>query len=135
MSTQCQGMKRVGRPPEVDPETGEVMQKSLVNVTVPTKLVEFLRRVKVNRSQLFTKVVRMMYEDKICPKCYTTDVIKNTMGVRCNGYCSRYEPYFYKRGRCTECNERYIPKVRMPVFLADDKVVCEECGLDAKSKL
>ena len=45
-------VKQVGRPPERDSE-GNVISKSLVNVTIPTKLRDFLSKNKINRSKLF----------------------------------------------------------------------------------
>ena len=48
--------RSVGRPAETDPD-GAVITKSLVNVTIPTKLAEFLKKAGINRSKLFTRIV------------------------------------------------------------------------------
>ena len=119
-------MKRVGRPPEVDPETGETMAKSLVNVTIPTKLAEFLKRNNVNRSKLFTKVVTQMYNEELCPKCYTIDVSNVPMGIRCNGFCSRINPYWIKYHRCDECHKPFSVS-NLPVYVDDQTTIGETC--------
>ena len=48
--------RSVGRPPETEPD-GTVISKSLVNVTIPSKLAEFLKKAGINRSKLFTRIV------------------------------------------------------------------------------
>ena len=126
-------MKRVGRPPQVDPETGETMAKSLVNVTIPTKLAEFLKRNNVNRSKLFTKVVTQMYNEELCPKCYTIDVSNVPMGVRCNGFCSRITPYWIKLNKCDEC-EAQFGVYNLPIIKDDNTYIGENC-CHAESKL
>lgn len=123
-------MKRVGRPPQIDPETGETIAKSLVNVTIPTKLAEFLKRENVNRSKLFTKVVTQMYNDELCPKCYTTDVIKTPMGVRCNGFCSRHNDHWIKYNQCADCVEYFRPRYNPPIYVElkdGHKYIGEKC--------
>ena len=106
-------MKRVGRPPQVD-INGEKITRVPLNVTVPTKLAEFLSRKEINRSKLFTAVVQQMYDDEICPKCFSIDVVKSQIGMRCKP-CSRYKPYFYKYDSCPECNMQYKAGVNVPV--------------------
>ena len=120
-------MKRVGRPPELDPETGETMVKSLVNVTIPTKLAEFLKRNNVNRSKLFTKVVTQMYNEELCPKCYTIDVSNVPMGIRCNGFCSRINPHFVKYHKCDRCQTPFEPKYNNPIYIDDETTIGEKC--------
>ena len=58
-------VKQVGRPPERDSE-GNIISKSLVNVTIPTKLRDFLSKNNINRSQLFTRVVTALYMHALC---------------------------------------------------------------------
>ena len=122
-------MKRVGRPAEIDPETGETMAKSLVNVTIPTKLAEFLKRNNVNRSKLFTKVVTQMYHSEICPRCYTTDVMETSMGWFCQGYCSRHNNFCYKTKSCDQCNQ-VLSKYNLPIAMGDKngpRIIGEKC--------
>ena len=66
-------VRSVGRPPERDSE-GNVVSKCLVNVTIPTKLRDFLADNKVNRSKLFTNVVTELYKKELCPKCYRRNI-------------------------------------------------------------
>ena len=60
-------MASVGRPPELD-SNGDIVVKSLVNVTIPTKLANFLKEKGINRSRLFTDVVSKMFQEELCPK-------------------------------------------------------------------
>jgi len=115
-------MKAVGRPPQID-KNGEHIVRTTINVSVPVKLLEFLKREKIPRSDLFNKVVTKMHEGQICPKCYTTDIVSNHMGIRCNGACSRYAPYFYKKNNCSQCKEVLIN----PVMQKDESIICQEC--------
>ena len=62
-------VKQLGRPAERDSQ-GNRISKSLVNVTIPTKLRDWLSDNNINRSRLFTRVVTMLYCHAICPKCY-----------------------------------------------------------------
>ena len=123
-------MKRVGRPAEIDPETGETMAKTLVNVTIPTKLAEFLKRKNVNRSKLFTKVVTQMYCNEICPKCYGQDVIETSMGWFCQGYCGRTSMYCFKSKGCDDCGKT-LSQYNLPVAI-DDKVIGSCCHAQTK---
>jgi len=85
--------KRVGRPPKTD-STGNVIESKTINVNVPVKLVEFLNDQKVNRSEMFTKVVTDMYNGEICPSCYSAGV-KSPVGIQCD---TCYNNYFQKSG-------------------------------------
>ena len=107
-------MTRVGRPSEKDSE-GNPISKSLVNVTIPVKLRDFLKRLNVNRSQLFTKVVTQMYQKEICPKCYSMNISENMVGWFCED-CERIanlshdgKNYFHWIGYkcCENCDEPY----------------------------
>ena len=55
---------KVGRPPQVDKD-GKVISKTLVNLTIPVKLKEFLDKHVKNRSEFFTKIVTMLYIGEI----------------------------------------------------------------------
>ena len=60
-------MAEVGRPSEIDGK-GNVIEKKVVNINVPIKLIAFLKDKEINRSKLFTECVKKLYENKICPK-------------------------------------------------------------------
>ena len=78
--------KGVGRPPEVDKD-GKVISKTLVNLTIPVKLKEFLDKHVKNRSEFFTEMVTKMYIGLICPKCYHDEGIRDVpVGIECI-YC------------------------------------------------
>lgn len=94
-------MRPVGRPPETEPD-GTIIAKSLVNVTIPTKLASFLKDNKVNRSQLFTRVVTMLYINEICRHCYSTDLANKPVGISCND-CERWLSF----KDCPNCGESY----------------------------
>ena len=96
-------MRPVGRPPETEPD-GTVIAKSLVNVTIPTKLASFLKQNGVNRSQLFTRIVTMLYVDEICRYCYGTELDKKPVGVECRS-CEKWLNF----NDCAnpECDQRY----------------------------
>jgi hypothetical protein len=122
-------MKSVGRPPQID-KNGEHIVRTTINISVPVKLLEFLKREGIKRSELFTSVVTQMHEDKICPKCYTLDVFKSGMGIRCNGACSRYQPYFYKRNKCPQCKCEFASPGNLPILTStggDERLICESC--------
>jgi len=122
-------MKSVGRPPQLD-KNGEHIVRTTINISVPVKLLEFLKREGIKRSELFTSVVTQMYEDEICPKCFTLDVFKSGMGMRCNGACSRYQPYFYKRNKCPQCKIKFSAPGNLPILTntkGDERLICEKC--------
>ena len=83
--------KQVGRPAKTD-STGNIIESETINVNVPVKLVEFLKDQKVNRSEMFTKVVTDMYDGKICPSCYSKGET-GPVGIQCvtcyNNYSRR----------------------------------------------
>jgi len=84
-------MSSVGRPPEVDSE-GNTVQKCLVNVTIPTKLANFLKEKGINRSKLFRGCVMKLYKGELCLRCYGTDLHKGLVGI----WCAECEPAAYK---------------------------------------
>jgi len=73
--------KQVGRPAKTD-STGNIIESKTINVNVPVKLVEFLKEMQVNRSEMFTKVVTDMYNGLICPRCYSEGE-SGPVGVQC----------------------------------------------------
>ena len=94
-------VRQVGRPPERDSE-GNVISKCLVNVTIPTKLRDYLASHEINRSKLFTSVVTRMYMYQICPKCYGEAIINGVMAIVCED-CNTVIKY----KNCEECNTMY----------------------------
>ena len=120
-------VKQVGRPPERDSE-GNVISKSLVNVTIPTKLRDFLSKNKINRSKLFTRVVTMLYYHLICPKCYETNVVDNPMAIRCED-CDMVIKYH----NCSQCNEQYNKKNLIEAIKGSSEFGCESCLHDERN--
>jgi len=100
-------MASVGRPPELD-SNGEIVVKSLVNVTIPTKLANFLKEKGINRSKLFTDVVSKLFEEELCPKCYSTKIAENLMRVHCRECDASIK---YKK--CENCDSKYQPPYNM----------------------
>ena len=100
-------MASVGRPPELD-SNGDIVVKSLVNVTIPTKLANFLKEKGINRSRLFTDVVSKLFEEELCPKCYSTKVEENQVRV----YCRECDASI-KYKHCENCQAKYQPPYNM----------------------
>jgi len=131
-------MRPVGRPPEKD-KNGETITRSTVNVTIPSKLAEFLKDQGVNRSKLFTIAATELYESEICSKCYTKDVKNTPIGMRCDGPCSRYSDrsgaFFYKYHRCESCNKEFKNGL-LPIILENESnvsmIICEACNVNSK---
>ena len=94
-------VRQVGRPPELDSE-GNRISKCLVNVTIATKLRDFLIDNEINRSQLFTKIVTDMFKKELCPKCYSRNICNSMFGIVCEDCNSVIQ---YKN--CSECKEGY----------------------------
>ena len=119
-------MNSVGRPPEVDSH-GEVVQKSLVNVTIPTKLANFLKEKGINRSRLFTNVVKRMYRDELCRFCYSTNIKESMIGKYCLD-CELAKPSAnpYTTYKCCEnCGSKYQPPYNM---FANSKKITKGCN-------
>jgi len=115
-------VRQVGRPPERDSE-GNVISKGLCNVTIPTKLKDFLSKNKINRSKLFTEVVTRLYMHQICPKCYNENIVNGIMALKCDDCNSiiKYKP-------CGECGEMYHRGVNMPKAVKNSsRFGCEKC--------
>ena len=94
-------MSSVGRPPELD-GNGEIVQKSLVNVTIPSKLAQFLKEKGINRSKLFTDVVTKLFNDEICKRCYSDHIEENITRYQCRS-CK----HILKYKNCENCNNLY----------------------------
>jgi len=93
--------KGVGRPPETDPD-GTVITKSLVNVTIPTKLAEYLKTNGINRSKLFTRIVTMLYCREICRFCFSTKISDTLTGSKCQE-CETWLDF----KKCVNCGADY----------------------------
>ena len=88
---------------------GKVISKTLVNLTIPVKLKEFLDKHVKNRSEFFTKIVTMLYIGEICPKCYADTYINNVpVGIECTN-CR----IWIKLKDCPNCNNRYDPRATL----------------------
>jgi len=122
-------MSPAGRPPEKD-KNGETITRSTVNVTIPSKLAEFLKEKGINRSRLFTTAATQLYESEICSTCFTKDVKKTPIGMRCDGPCGRYadrsEAFFYKYNRCLTCHKEF-KNGKLPIMIDSEVLICEEC--------
>jgi len=124
-------VRTAGRPPELDSE-GNRISKCLVNVTIPTKLRDFLIKNNVNRSKLFTDVVLRMYMTEICPKCYRENLTDGVMALRCDD-CDKVIKY----NECDACNAKYqnatvvnnvpIPANRPIPIKGSDRFGCQVC--------
>ena len=98
----------VGRPPELDTD-GNPIAKALVNVTIPVKLRDFLSRLEVNRSKLFTTIVMRMYEHEICPRCYNENIEETPTSWYCNDCSNENRTAHLEFKECAniDCNEYY----------------------------
>ena len=114
-------MAGVGRPSEID-GSGNIIEKKVVNINVPVKLISFLKEKEINRSKLFTACVRKLYNQEICPKCYGADGIsKGACGVQCYD-CNIWILMF----NCQNCGAKYQPHYNM--FVQKDKLEgCQDC--------
>ena len=114
-------MAGVGRPSEID-GSGEVIEKKVINVNVPVKLIKFLKEKGINRSELFTESVRKLFDNIICPKCYGADGIsEGACGIQCYD-CD----IWIKMYNCENCNAKYQPHYNMFVQ-KDDIHGCQDC--------
>ena len=66
---------KVGRPPQTDAE-GNRIDKTLINLTIPVTLKNFLDKHVKNRSEFFTEQVTKLYMGLICSKCYDDEYHK-----------------------------------------------------------
>ena len=122
-------MAPVGRPPEVDSEGKQVL-KCLVNVTIPTKLANFLKEKGINRSKLFTQIVGKMYNKELCPRCYNETIIETLLGWYCETCrVKKYqgEPRHIELKKCENCERSYNPPYNM-FKQPEDKSFLKGCG-------
>jgi len=126
-------MGQVGRPPEKDSE-GNPISKCLVNVTIPVKLRDFLKnqRPPVNRSQLFTTIVKKMYDKEICSLCYGSNIRESIVGFCCED-CEvlptmkgRFDFWIYLKD-CDNCNSEYQPPYNRFCQSKDIERGCYDC--------
>ena len=103
-------MAEVGRPSEVD-GNGEVIEKKVININVPVKLIAFLKENNINRSKLFSESCKKLYDNEICPRCYSSDLHRKPVGIECMD-CNQW----IKMHNCRNCNSQYQPEYNMFVF-------------------
>jgi len=102
-------MSSVGRPPEVDSE-GRTVQKCLVNVTIPTKLANFLKKKGINRSKLFRDCVEKLYKGELCDRCYGDSIQTTKVGTYClDCNATMKEITWLTLGFCLNCGNRFQP--------------------------
>ena len=118
-------MSQVGRPRKLD-DQGVPIDKITVNVTIPVRLKQFLDENVKNRSELFTSVVKQLYDKQICSRCYSMDVYHTAMGSYCQ-HCSRYGALiYYHLNSCDACGHTFKPKINLPVPVGD-AMHCTNC--------
>jgi len=97
--------RKVGRPPQKDAE-GNRIDKTLINLTIPVTLKNFLDKYVKNRSEFFTEMVTKMYIGLICPKCYSDESIHDSpAGTECDN-CH----IWIRLNDCPNCNTRFDPR-------------------------
>ena len=125
-------VRAIGRPSEVDSE-GNKISKCLVNVTIPTKLRDFLVDNNIPRSKLFREVVTDMYKKELCPKCFSRNISDTLFAIVCEDCTSVIQ---YKN--CSECNTGYhrpamdkhnnVIKGNLPIAIkGSDRFGCQVC--------
>ena len=114
-------VKQLGRPAERDSQ-GNRISKSLVNVTIPTKLRDWLSDNNINRSRLFTRVVTMLYCHAICPKCYDESVTDGIMAIRCDD-CDMVIKY----NNCSQCETPYSKNNLVEAIKGSSEFGCKSC--------
>jgi len=119
-------MAKVGRPPAVD-KHGVVIQKSLVNVTIPSKLANFLKEKGINRSKLFTDVITKLYNEELCPKCYGENLISTLVGTWCHDCEGALGRNWIKLNNCKNCGSKYQPGYNMFTQSKKLEYGCEDC--------
>ena len=119
-------MKPVGRPPKRD-INNDVISRTTINISVPVRLVEYLKREEIPRSELFVTVVSQYEQHKICSVCFSVDIHESEIGMSCRP-CSRYAPTWYHLKRCTICQKQYKPGVNVPSAIkGSDDWGCQQC--------
>lgn len=124
-------MTPVGRPKQLD-DQGVPIDKVTVNVTIPVRLKQFLDENVKNRSELFTSVVKQLYDKQICSRCYSMDVSHSAMGSHCR-WCSRYgEIFYYSYNKCESCGCPFKKGINLPEMAKDDVIRCTNCVSQTK---
>ena len=97
--------RKVGRPPQTDAD-GNRIDKTLINLTIPVTLKNFLDKYVKNRSEFFTEMVTKMYIGLICPKCYSDESINEVpVGTQCDN-CN----IWLRLNDCPNCGTRFDPR-------------------------
>ena len=97
--------RKVGRPPQTDAD-GNRIDKTLINLTIPVTLKNFLDKYVKNRSEFFTEQVTKLYIGLICPKCYSDESIHDSpAGTECDN-CN----IWIKLNDCPNCGTRFDPR-------------------------
>jgi len=105
---------KVGRPPQTDAD-GNRIDKTLINLTIPVTLKNFLDKHVKNRSEFFTEMVTKMYIGLICPKCYQDEGIRDVpVGIKCH-YCDMW----IKLKDCPNCGTTYDPRETIQIGYTD----------------
>jgi hypothetical protein len=97
----------VGRPPKKT-RGGKQVRKVLCNMTIPANLYDFLVEHKINRSQLFVRIVEMLYVGAICPSCYGFTRQELKYGWIC-AECSQppHKHIWLQWKNCEHCGDPY----------------------------
>lgn len=106
--------KGVGRPPQTDSD-GNKIDKTLINLTIPVTLKNFLDKHVKNRSEFFTEMVTKMYIGLICPNCYNDNLKDVPVGIE----CTNCEVWLTLKD-CPNCKTRYDPRATITQGLALD---------------
>jgi len=104
---------KVGRPPQTDAD-GNRIDKTLINLTIPVTLKNFLDKHVKNRSEFFTEQVTKLYMGLICSKCYDDEYIRDVpVGIECTK-CN----IWLQLNDCPNCNTRYDTRKTLSQGLA-----------------
>jgi len=101
----------------------------LVNVTIPTKLANFLKEKGINRSKLFTEVVKKRYNDEICTRCYGENISTTKVGAYCLD-CNQHHAgptVWLKMNNCENCGRAYQVGYNMFAHTKEVENGCNEC--------
>ena len=95
----------------------------LINCTIPVKLRDFLKENGINRSALFREAALKMYEHKICPSCYSSNIADTYKGIICQD-CSKW----LLQKECPICKIPFTPTINgNPAPNNPDVYLCNEC--------
>jgi len=83
--------KGAGRPPKTDGK-GKQIATTHVTLTIPVNLKEFIQSLpNPNMSELFTRVVTMLYVGEVCKFCYGINLKEMATGTACEN-CTQLAP-------------------------------------------